>query len=76
MSEGNLSWWMKVKPKIWSLFDEPHSSFLAKVVIHCQDFFQKSIFVGFKLCINLLHLHFHLIILPEHCTGLENSKNI
>lgn len=28
---GTLSWWQKVKPKIWSLFDEPYSSNAAKV---------------------------------------------
>ena len=28
---GNLSWWHKTKPKIWSLFDEPYSSNSAKV---------------------------------------------
>ena len=28
---GNLSWWQKTKPKIWSLFDEPYSSNSAKV---------------------------------------------
>lgn len=28
---GTLSWWQKVKPKIWSLFDEPYSSIGAKV---------------------------------------------
>jgi potassium voltage-gated channel Shaw-related subfamily C protein len=28
---GELSWWQKTKPKIWSLFDEPYSSNSAKV---------------------------------------------
>lgn len=28
---GNLSWWQKTKPKLWSLFDEPYSSQAAKV---------------------------------------------
>jgi len=23
---GDLSWWQKTKPKIWSMFDEPYSS--------------------------------------------------
>lgn len=31
---GNLSWWQKTKPKIWSLFDEPYSSNSAKVQDH------------------------------------------
>ena len=28
---GDLSWWQKTKPKIWSIFDEPYSSTAAKV---------------------------------------------
>ena len=28
---GNISWWQRVKPKLWSLFDEPYSSNAAKV---------------------------------------------
>ena len=31
--QGNLSWWQKLKPKLWSLFDEPYSSQAAKVGI-------------------------------------------
>jgi hypothetical protein len=27
---GDLSWWQKTKPKIWSMFDEPYSSSPAK----------------------------------------------
>lgn len=34
---GNLSWWQKTKPKIWSLFDEPYSSNSAKVSISCVE---------------------------------------
>ncbi|XP_015787209.1 potassium voltage-gated channel protein Shaw isoform X2 [Tetranychus urticae] len=29
---GTMNWWQRVKPKIWSLFDEPYSSFPAKVI--------------------------------------------
>jgi len=29
---GSLSWWQRLKPKIWSLFDEPYSSQSAKVI--------------------------------------------
>lgn len=29
--KGTLSWWQKLKPKMWSLFDEPYSSNAAKV---------------------------------------------
>jgi len=28
---GTLSWWQKLKPKLWSLSDEPYSSNAAKV---------------------------------------------
>jgi potassium voltage-gated channel Shaw-related subfamily C protein len=28
---GTLSWWQHMKPKMWSLFDEPYSSNAAKV---------------------------------------------
>jgi potassium voltage-gated channel Shaw-related subfamily C protein len=28
---GDLNWWQKLKPKIWSVFDEPYSSGTAKV---------------------------------------------
>ncbi|KAL3105627.1 hypothetical protein niasHT_021730 [Heterodera trifolii] len=30
--EGRLNWWMRTKPRIWALFDEPYSSTAAKVV--------------------------------------------
>ena len=30
-TSGTVSWWMRLKPKIWSIFDEPYSSSTAKV---------------------------------------------
>lgn len=45
---GDLSWWQKTKPKIWSIFDEPYSSSAAKVrlllrfVTHRNDLFPKN----------------------------------
>jgi potassium voltage-gated channel Shaw-related subfamily C protein len=30
---GTLSWWQHIKPKMWSLFDEPYSSGAAKVSV-------------------------------------------
>lgn len=30
---GRLSRWQRLKPRVWSLFDEPHSSFGAKVTV-------------------------------------------
>lgn len=30
--QGRITHWMKTKPKIWALFDEPYSSTTAKVI--------------------------------------------
>lgn len=38
--KGTLSWWQIMKPKIWSLFDEPYSSNAAKVGSNVQYFSQ------------------------------------
>ncbi|XP_015904271.1 potassium voltage-gated channel protein Shaw [Parasteatoda tepidariorum] len=38
-NNGTLSCWQKVKPKIWSLFDEPYSSLWAKVIGVMSVFF-------------------------------------
>jgi hypothetical protein len=35
---GNLSWWQRTKPSIWSLFDEPYSSTSAKVFKQTLNF--------------------------------------
>jgi len=32
--EGRLDWWMRIKPKLWALFDEPYSSAAAKVCLY------------------------------------------
>ncbi|XP_018575194.1 potassium voltage-gated channel protein Shaw [Anoplophora glabripennis] len=37
--KGTLSWWQLMKPKIWSLFDEPYSSTAAKVIGVLSVFF-------------------------------------
>lgn len=29
--KGKVNWWQRLKPKLWSLMDEPYSSFAAKV---------------------------------------------
>ena len=34
---NRLSWWQRLKPKIWSLFDEPYSSGYAKVSFIFRD---------------------------------------
>lgn len=33
--EGSLTWWQKLKPQMWSLFDEPYTSVAAKVRPQC-----------------------------------------
>ena len=33
---GELSWWERIKPRIWALFDEPYSSTSAKVNYLCN----------------------------------------
>ena len=43
---GNLSWWQKTKPKIWSMFDEPYSSSAAKV----SSFYKVCFGVVLLLC--------------------------
>ncbi|XP_076362129.1 potassium voltage-gated channel protein Shaw-like isoform X1 [Tachypleus tridentatus] len=42
---GTLTWWQNVKPKIWSLFDEPYSSTSAKVI---------GIISVFFICVSIL----------------------
>ncbi|XP_044759790.1 potassium voltage-gated channel protein Shaw-like isoform X3 [Coccinella septempunctata] len=37
--KGTLSWWQHLKPKLWSLFDEPYSSTAAKVIGILSVFF-------------------------------------
>lgn len=36
---GTLSWWQRLKPKLWSLFDEPYSSLPAKIIGAASVFF-------------------------------------
>lgn len=31
--KGKVNWWQHLKPKLWSLMDEPYSSFAAKVKV-------------------------------------------
>lgn len=37
--KGSISWWMRLKPKIWTTFDEPYSSSAAKGVGIVSVFF-------------------------------------
>ncbi|XP_075211011.1 potassium voltage-gated channel protein Shaw-like isoform X2 [Lycorma delicatula] len=46
---GHLSWWQKLKPQVWSLFDEPYSSIGAKVVAVVSVFFICVSVVSFAL---------------------------
>ncbi|KNC25350.1 Potassium voltage-gated channel protein Shaw [Lucilia cuprina] len=43
--KGTLSWWQEIKPRIWSLFDEPYSSNAAKIIGVVSVFF---------ICISIL----------------------
>nr|AOR07224.1 delayed rectifier potassium channel Shaw-like member 2 [Homarus americanus] len=36
---GRVTWWQRTRPKIWSLFDEPYSSWMAKVIAMLSVFF-------------------------------------
>lgn len=36
---GRLSWWQRKKPYLWALFDEPYSSFAAKIIGIVSVFF-------------------------------------
>ncbi|XP_071530145.1 LOW QUALITY PROTEIN: potassium voltage-gated channel protein Shaw-like [Panulirus ornatus] len=36
---GRMSWWQRTRPKIWSLFDEPYSSWMAKLIAMLSVFF-------------------------------------
>ena len=42
---GTVSWWQRTKPKIWLMFDEPYSSFAAKIIGVISVFF---------ICISIL----------------------
>uniref|UniRef100_A0A5S6QXS3 BTB domain-containing protein n=1 Tax=Trichuris muris TaxID=70415 RepID=A0A5S6QXS3_TRIMR len=42
---GNLSWWQRLKPKVWALFDEPYSSTSAKVI---------AVTSVFTICVSIL----------------------
>ena len=43
---GDLSWWQKTKPKIWSMFDEPYSSSTAKVKKKCHLLLLSRLLIG------------------------------
>nr|XP_036673085.1 potassium voltage-gated channel protein Shaw isoform X3 [Drosophila suzukii] len=43
--KGTISWWQEMKPRIWSLFDEPYSSNAAKTIGVVSVFF---------ICISIL----------------------
>lgn len=49
---GTLTWWQKLKPKMWSLFDEPYSSNAAKV---CNPRANSSTSMLFIPSINKIH---------------------
>jgi len=48
-NKGRLNWWQRTKPAIWSLFDEPYSSFSAKLVGLVSVFFICTSILSFCL---------------------------
>ncbi|KAJ8687364.1 hypothetical protein QAD02_023158 [Eretmocerus hayati] len=52
--KNELTWWQKLKPKMWSLFDEPYSSNSAKIIGVISVFF---------ICVSILS--FCLKTLPD-----------
>jgi len=48
-NKGRVNWWQKTKPTIWSLFDEPYSSFSAKIVGLVSVFFICTSILSFCL---------------------------
>nr|AOR07236.1 delayed rectified potassium channel Shaw-like member 2 [Cancer borealis] len=36
---GRTSWWQRTRPRVWALFDEPYSSWMAKVIAMLSVFF-------------------------------------
>jgi potassium voltage-gated channel Shaw-related subfamily C protein len=45
---GSVSWWQRMKPNIWSLFDEPYSSMAAKVINYITF---SVIFIRYKIVV-------------------------
>ncbi|KHJ43291.1 potassium voltage-gated channel protein Shaw family protein [Trichuris suis] len=66
---GNLSWWQRLKPKVWALFDEPYSSTSAKVI---------AVTSVFTICVSILsfclktHPDFRIPVLESY---VYNSSN-
>ncbi|XKL66494.1 hypothetical protein PGB90_009914 [Kerria lacca] len=46
---GNLTWWQKLKPQIWAIFDEPRSSKVATIVGIMSIFFIVVSVISFAL---------------------------
>uniref|UniRef100_A0A0R3RSS8 BTB domain-containing protein n=1 Tax=Elaeophora elaphi TaxID=1147741 RepID=A0A0R3RSS8_9BILA len=58
--QGRITFWMKAKPKIWALFDEPYSSQAAKVIEAISVCFILISIISFCL---KTHPHFRTAIL-------------
>ena len=58
---GELNCWQRVKPRVWSLFDEPYSSTAAKVIIvvswlaRCK--LLATLIVGQRVCLSVKTLY-------------------
>ncbi|KRZ62565.1 Potassium voltage-gated channel protein Shaw [Trichinella nativa] len=68
---GNLSWWQRLKPKVWSLFDEPYSSTPAKVI---------AITSVFTICVSILtfclktHPDFRIPVMQSYSFNGTDAK--
>jgi len=67
---GSLGWWMRVKPKIWSTFDEPYSSTHAKGVGIISVFF-----ICASIVIFCLKTHPNMRVPVIHNLTLATSHN-
>ena len=71
---GEMTTWQHTKPKIWSLFDEPHSSHWAKVFSLCLS--SSPIFIIFHFVAFDPLLHFDPSILSSRwCPSLLSSSS-
>lgn len=63
-AKGKVNWWQHLKPKLWALFDEPYSSYAAKVIFA----------LILDTCLTLDTLLWGKICRREHKTRMMTSK--
>ena len=67
---GSLSWWMKVKPKIWSTFDEPYSS------SHAKASFDQTFYILINLFINCIKIVRRQGIIQSKLNAAKEKKQL